>query len=162
MWDSSHSAWQAAAGAAWVASQWRGAEGADVMRERAISVAEVTQLGFTGLSFHTSRYIDGIACPPLIFIMFICTILLFLLLAINLSFLVWPWYDKKSTVARLRALRDKQCDPAPVEGVAPTEVLTAFPADFTSWEEIPHFTVMLFLDFDGAYPEGTLQLLSWT
>ena len=41
VWDSSPSAWQAAAGAAWSASQWRGAEGADVTRERATSACDI-------------------------------------------------------------------------------------------------------------------------
>ena len=77
VWDSSHRTWQAAVGAAWSASQWRGAEDADVTRERAISVAKVAQPGFTGLPFHTSRYIDGPACPPIIIFMRICTIMLF-------------------------------------------------------------------------------------
>ena len=128
VWDSSHITWQAAAGAAWGATQWRGAEGADVTRERAFSVAEVTQYGFAGLSLHTSKYIDGPACPPIILIVFICTILFFLL-AINLSFLVWYWYDKKSTAARLLTLRDRQCDSAPIEGDAPVEVLITFPPE---------------------------------
>ena len=57
VWGFGQGSWQAAVGAAWGASQWRGAEGADVTHERAISVAEVTQPGFTGLSFHTSRYL---------------------------------------------------------------------------------------------------------
>ena len=79
VWDSSHITWQAAAGAAWSASQWRGAEGADVTRERAISVAEVTPPGFAGLSFNTSRYMDGPACPPMIIFMLICAILFVIL-----------------------------------------------------------------------------------
>ena len=77
VWDSSPSAWQAATGAAWSASQWRGAEGADVTRVRATSVAEVTSPSFTRLSFHTSRYMDDPTCPPIIYCMFVCTILFF-------------------------------------------------------------------------------------
>ena len=77
VWDSSHRTWQAAAGATWSASQWRGAEGAYVTRERAVSVVEVTPPGFTGLSFHTSKHIDGPTGPPSIIFVFVCTILLF-------------------------------------------------------------------------------------
>ena len=104
MWDSSPSAWQAAAGAAWSASQWRGAEGADVTRERATSVAEVTSPSSTGLSFHTSRYMDDPTCPPIIYIMFICTILVFVLLLINVCYLMWCFWERKSSVERLRDL----------------------------------------------------------
>ena len=67
-------------------SQWRGADGADVTRERAISVAEVTQPGFTGLSFHTSKYLDEPVCPPIIIFMFICTIMFVIWLAFATSF----------------------------------------------------------------------------
>ena len=78
------------------ASQWCGAEGADVTRERAISVAEVTPSGFAGLSFHTSKYMDGPTCPPLLIFMCMCTILFFFLLALNVSFLIWYWAGGKT------------------------------------------------------------------
>ena len=62
-------------------------EGADVTRERAISVAEVTQPGFTGLPLHTSRYLDEPVCPPIIICMFSCNILFFMLMAFVTSYL---------------------------------------------------------------------------
>ena len=95
VWDSSHSAWQATAGATWGASKWRGAKGATVTRERAISVAEVTQPGFTGLSFHTSRHLDEPVCPPLIIFMLMCTILFFMLLACVTFYLLWWWSKQR-------------------------------------------------------------------
>ncbi len=79
-WGSGQGYWQAA-------SQWRGAAGADVMRERAISVVEVTQPGFTGLSFHTSRYLPASAFSIIIF-MLICAILFFIMLACTTSLFV--------------------------------------------------------------------------
>ena len=55
----------------------------------------MTPTGFAGRSFHTSRYMDGPMCPPIILFMFICTIPFFFLLAVNVSFIVLHWYDKR-------------------------------------------------------------------
>ena len=74
----SSGSWQAAVGA-WVAPQWRGAEGAAlVTRERVTDVlVEVdTWSGSIGLSrIHTSIYLDDTGCPRILMFMFICTIL---------------------------------------------------------------------------------------
>ena len=128
MSDSSHSDWQAAVGATWGASQRRGAEGAYLTRERATSVVEVAQPGFTGLSFHTFRYIDGPACPPFSTFMLLAPSCSFPV-GDQCSFLIWYWYDKRSAAARLRDLRDQQCDFAPAEGAASTEVSNTFPPE---------------------------------
>ncbi len=130
VWDSSPSDWQAAVGVAWSASQWRGAEGADVTRERATSVAEGAPSSFTGLSFNTSRYIDGPTCPPIIYCMFICTVLFFLMLTINVCYLVWCCYNRKSSAARLRDVCDQQRGSAPVEGTESKVNITFFHLSF--------------------------------
>ena len=76
-----------------------------------------------------------------------------------------------TAAARLRDLRDHQRDPALVEGAAPVEgrhdepepVSITFATrgmDFTSWQAIPHFTVMLRLVSHSTDPEGSLHVLS--
>ena len=124
MWDSSPSAGQAAAGAAWSASQWRGAEGADVTRERATSVAEVTSPSSTGLSFHTSRYMDDPTCPPIIYLMFMCTILLLFLLLISVCYLMLCYWERKSSVARLRDLHLRRQEAVELDGIEKEVTIT--------------------------------------
>ena len=94
-----------------------------------------------------------------------CTLLCFLLLAINVPFFIWYWTGKHTAGARLGDLRDQQCDSTLVEGIdgEPEQLSITFPSQvwiFTTWEEIPHFAVMLFLLFDDTDPEGTLLRLS--
>ena len=129
VWDSSPSAWQAADGVAWSASHWRGAEGADVTRERATSVAEVTPPSFTGLSFHTSRFMNDPTCPPIIYIMVICTILFFCMLLINVCYLMWCYWERKSSVARLRDLSFRRQEAVEADEVEQEVLITFFFAE---------------------------------
>jgi len=92
------------------------------------SVAEVTSPSFNGLSFHTSKYMDGPICPPIIYCMFICTILFFLLWMINVCYLIWYYWDRKSSAARLRDLSFQQHGPVLVKRTE-KEVDITFPSE---------------------------------
>ena len=60
--------------------------------------------------------------------MFICTVLFFFLLLINVCYLMWCYWERKSSVARLRDLSFRRQDAVEPDGTE-SDVLVTFPAE---------------------------------
>ena len=71
---------------------------------------------------------DDPTCPPIIYLMFMCTILLFFLLLINVCYLMWCYWERKSSVARLRDLSFRRQEAVELDGTE-KEVTITFLAD---------------------------------
>jgi hypothetical protein len=104
---------------------------------------------------------DDPTCPPIIYIMFICTILFCFLSLINVFYLMWCYWERKSSVARLRD-RSFQRQEAVEPDESEKEVLITFPAEVwvsPNGKEIPHFFVLRCIDPYHAHLGRNLQLL---